>query len=100
MVTGPFACPSCSLTAGQLLAERLQRLVGGERTGNLVATGAAARRLLGRVRRRLAGLDLGPGCLGLLLDVGLPASVRLGVLLLPGRALLLEPFEPLAGLRV
>src|SRR5690606_10040732 len=38
--------------------------------------------------------------LGLLLDVGLPAGVRLGVLLLPGRALLLEALAPLARLGV
>src|SRR5262245_3600063 len=85
--------------AGQLLAERLQRLVGGERAGAAVALARGAL-ALGGVRRGLAGLDLGLLGVGLLLDVGLPAGVRLGVLLLPGGPLLVEALEPLAGLRV
>src|SRR6478752_4036463 len=83
--------------AGQLLAKRLQRLVGSERAalgllGDVVATAG--------VRRGLAGLGLGNLRLGLLLDVRLPAGVRLGVLVLPDRALVVEALEPLAGLRV
>src|SRR6478752_7432538 len=83
--------------AGQLLAKRLQRLVGSERAalgllGDVVATAG--------VRRGLAGLGRGHLRLGLLLDVRLPAGVRLGVLVLPGLLLLVEALEPLARLGV
>ena len=95
------------LTARELLAERLQRLVGRERARDLgaaragvaAAAAAAGARLLGGVRRRLAGLDLGLGGLDLLLEVRLPAGVRLGVLLFPDGALLVEALEPLTGVR-
>src|SRR3954470_16250767 len=91
------ATRSGSALAGQLLAERLQRLVGSERTldGSVVLRGS------GRgVRRSLAGLHVGRlGLLDLLL-VGLPARVGLGVLPLPLLTLLVEALEPLAGLRV
>src|SRR5690606_13326141 len=75
------------LAARELLAQGLQRLVGGQRTAGLHRLGLLAARA---VRRRLAGLDLGHLRLGLLLDVRLPASVRLGVLLLPDGPLLVE----------
>src|SRR3954468_20495668 len=78
---------------GELVAERLERFVAGERAGVLL-------RLVGGVRRGLAGLRVGLLGLGLLLGVGLPAGVRLGVLLLPLGTLLVVALEPLAGLRV
>src|SRR3954466_2981400 len=78
---------------GELVAERLERFVAGE--GAAVLLG-----LLGGVRRGLAGLGVGLLGLGLLLDVGLPAGVRLGVLLLPLGTLLVVALEPLAGLGV
>src|SRR6478609_5310350 len=99
--------------AGELLAQCGQRLVGGEgalghrcrRTGRaaLVVVGGRRRARLRGVRGGVAatgGLRVG---LGERLDLGavrLPAGVRLGVLLLPGLALLLEALEPLVGLRV
>src|SRR5512141_2537086 len=68
------------LAAGELLAQRLQRLVRGERARDLgaartvvVAAAAGGGGLLGRVGRGLAGLDLGLGGLDLLLEVRLPA---------------------------
>src|SRR6266508_2212053 len=83
--------------AGELLAERLQGLVGSERA----LDGSVVLRLrLRGVRRGLAGLDVGRlGLLDLLL-VGLPARVGLGVLPLPLLALSVEALEPLARLRV
>src|SRR5262245_58708605 len=92
---GPFSSV-VSVTAGELLAERLERLVGGERAGLGVGLDVTA----GGVRRGLAGLDLGLLGLLLLFDVSLPAGVSLGVLLLPDPALLVEALEPLPGLRV
>src|SRR3954452_6747527 len=90
--------------AGELLAERLQRLVGGQRAAGLLAglglVGPIGRTGCRRVGRGLAGLDLGLLGLLLLLDVGLPAGVSLGVLVLPGRALLVVALEPLARLGV
>src|SRR4029079_11036780 len=90
--------------AGELLAERLKGLVGGQAAAGLLGRRLAVRatRVGGvrGVRRRLGRGDLGHLGLGLLLDVSLPALVRLGVLLLPRRALLVEALEPLARLRV
>src|SRR3954469_3930077 len=60
----PAAGISGSLTAGELLAERLQRLVGGEGAARLLLRSSG-----GRVRRGLAGLRSGHLGLGLLLDV-------------------------------
>src|SRR5688500_3963957 len=72
--------------AGELLAERLQRLVGSQRAAG-VASGLVGRDLAaGGVRGGLAGLGLGHLGVCLLLDVLLPAGVRLGVLVLPDRA--------------
>src|SRR5690606_41297130 len=90
--------PRGSVAAGQLLAQRLQRLVRGE--GAAGVRGLVLGRATAGVRGGLAGLGLGLAGLGLLLDVGLPAGVRLGVLLLPGGALLLEALAPLARLGV
>src|SRR5690606_4407411 len=91
--------PGASVAAaGQLLAKSLERLVGGQRTADLLdlsGLGAA-----GAVRGGLASLDLGLLGLGLLLDVGLPAGVSLGVLLFPLGALLVVALEPLARLGV
>src|SRR5204863_1446699 len=81
-----------SVAAGELVAQSLERLVAGE--------GTLALRGLGGVRGGLAGLRLGLLGLGLLLDVGLPAGVRLGVLLLPELALLVEALEPLTRVGV
>src|SRR4051794_4338351 len=81
-----------SEAAGELLAQRRERLVGGGR--------ALGRRGLGAVGRRggaagvPAGLGLGLGRLVDLLAVGLPALVSLGVLPLPLLALLLVALEP------
>src|SRR5512140_2627197 len=75
----------------------------GSVTGELLAQRGRRRAGLGRVRRGVAATGgLGVG-LGERLDLGavrLPTGVRLGVLLLPGLALLLEALEPLVGLRV
>src|SRR5687768_7551322 len=65
--------------AGELLAERLQCLVGRERAAVGLALTALGAGGVAGVGRGLAGLDLGLGGLLLLLDVRLPASVRLGV---------------------
>src|SRR6188508_792791 len=89
------------LTAGQLLAQSLQCLVGGQRDSvGGAALGLALGRAAGAVRRGLARLDLGLLGLGLLLDVSLPARVRLGVLVLPDLALVVEALEPLARVGV
>src|SRR3954470_7707999 len=79
-----------SLTAGELLAQRLQRLVGRERAvgscggiragrggGVTGAVGVVA--AFGVVAGRLDGLDVGLGGVLDLLLVRLPACVRLGV---------------------
>src|SRR6478736_8591344 len=87
------------LAARELLAERLQRLVGGERAAG-VATGLRLDVATRGVRGGLAGLGLGDLGVRLLLDVLLPAGVRLGVLVLPDRTLLVEALEPLARLGV
>src|SRR5690606_28259950 len=85
-----------SLAAGQLLAQRLQRLVRGERAARGLLLGGRS----GRVVARRAGLEVGLLGLGDLLLVGLPAGVRLGVLALPLGTGLLVALLPLAGLRV
>src|SRR5699024_6686776 len=85
-----------SLPAGQLVPQRLQSLVRGER--------ALARRgrCLPAEAGRTAGLRRGSGLRGLglldLLLVGLPTAVGLRVLRLPRCPLLLVALEPLAGL--
>src|SRR5207244_3329485 len=86
------------LAAGQLLAERGERLVGGE--GTAAAATFAALRLLGVVRLRAGRLGLGATRLFDLLLVGVEAGAGLGVLPLPGLPLLVEALEPVAGLRV
>src|SRR3954454_23531141 len=96
----PERGPSCRAdgsVAGELLAQRGPRLVGGE--------GAAVVGRLGGVgRRRAAALDrsLRLGLLGLidLLHVRVVAGARLGVLPLPLGLLGLVARQPLVGLRV
>src|SRR5690606_23884750 len=84
------------LPAGQLLAQRRERLVGGEGAAGLAL--AAAR--VGGVPARGRGTGLRLGLAGLLdlPAVGLEAGAGLGVLPLPGLALLVVPGQPLAGL--
>src|SRR6478609_2790854 len=85
--------------AGQLLPQRGELLVAGERAAGLRRCTAALPRVVGApaVGR---GLRLGLRALAQLRDVLLVAGVRLGVLLLPGLALGLEALGPLAGLHV
>src|SRR6478752_6389223 len=64
-----FSCGSAG-AARELLAERLERLVGGQRAAVALALLGVATAGVGR---GLAGLDLGLGGLLLLLDVRLPA---------------------------
>src|SRR5213078_832962 len=87
--------------AGQLVAQRGERLVGSQRTtGRAVAT--AGGRGGAPLTAPVATLGLGglASCLGDLAPVCLEPRPRLGVLLLPLLALRLVPFEPLAGLGV
>src|SRR5262249_35746248 len=71
---------------------------GGRRRRGAAAGGSALRRDLGAAGRGLF-LGLGPGVLDLL-AVRLEAGPRLGVLVLPGLALLLVARQPFARLRV
>src|ERR687897_522412 len=84
--------------AGELLAQRLERLVGRQGAALVLRL----LRLGRRVRRRSLRGRVGVGSLGGLdlVLVRLPARVGLGVLLLPLLALLLEPGEPLLGVGV
>src|SRR5690606_28908447 len=108
-------CSRYSRTAGELLPQRRELLVAGQRAaalGGLLRR--RGRRRGGRAATRgvvlLATLDTGRGVgrgsgvggssLGHLAHVLLVASVRLGVLLLPLLALGLVPFLPLLGVGV
>src|SRR5690606_3453734 len=89
-----------SLAAGELVAQRLERLVGGQRA----ACGGV--RLGLRLRGIATGgsfaaaLRIGLLRLGDLPLVRLPALMRLGVLLLPDSLSFLVAFLPLPGLRI
>src|SRR5215831_7744105 len=87
------------LPAGELVPQRGQRFVGGQRTGGL-GRGLGARHGGGLVApaRRLG--RIGPARLRDLLLVSLVPGPRLGVLLLPLLALLLVTLEPLLGFGV
>ena len=110
-MTGPVGC-SAVAAAGQLLPpvsfSRSACRASSEARLPADSAGAAASPCspsssplgVGRVRRGLARGLLGHLRLGLLLHVRLPALVRLGVLLLPDRALVVEALEPLARLGV
>src|SRR5690606_30924619 len=84
------------LVAGELLAESRESLVvsKGARRGALRGEAARSR------RSDLFGVRLGLDGLGDLLLVLLPASLRRGVLVLPGDASLVVALEPLVGLGV
>src|ERR671914_2173053 len=89
-----------SLAAGELLAQRGERLVGGQGAfgrRSLLAAARIGRRLAAAVSRRL-GLGLA-GLLDLLAG-GVEAGAGLGVLPFPLLALVLVPLEPLPGLRI
>src|SRR6478735_2159205 len=74
--------------AGELLAQGLQRLVGRERAlGGTGGPGCRRLGVVGGVAGDLASFHVGLLRLLDLLLVGLPAGMRLGVLLLPGRLL-------------
>src|SRR6266545_2927545 len=93
-----------ALSAGELLPQRGERLVGGQRAAGLLGRlgggrGARRGRRGGTGRSRLGDGVRRPGRLDLL-GVRLPALAGLGVLPLPLLALLLVPIQPLAGLRV
>src|SRR5262249_50287265 len=98
--SGARSCwwPLAAAAASQLLPERGQRLVRGQRAagvgGSLGGVGAAT----GGVHP--GGLGVGPASLLDLLAVRVVAGLRLGVLPLPVLALLLVPRQPVPGLRV
>src|SRR5690606_8895026 len=88
-----------ALAAGQLFAQRSERLVRGEGAARLLA----GRRLRGTATRWSRGarrLRLGSAGRLHLPGVRFPPGTRLGVLPLPLLAFLLVPGQPLAGLRV
>src|SRR3954451_5871625 len=86
-----------SARAGELLAQRGERLVAGEGAAG-VRVGRSVR---GVGRRRLRrSLDLSLSCRRDLLAVRLEARLRLGVLALPLLLLSLVPGKPVVGLRV
>src|SRR5680860_1012470 len=101
----PFPCAVLRfrcllLAAGELLAQSLKCLIRSERTTLGRGCLFGCNLLLGGVRGGFGCLFVCDLRLGDLLDVSLPALVRLRVLLFPHAAGLVEAVEPLAGLRV